>query len=228
MRTACRVPRRYCRRTVVFLRWTAMSDLSPVIKRILDLAGAIFSLAVFGLPMAIVAGLIRLRMGSPVLYRVIRPGLRAEPFLLYKFRTMRDLVDAAGGGRSDKERITPLGRVLRKTSLDELPQLINVLKGDMSLVGPRPLKIEYLSLYTPQQARRHEVKPGITGLAQIKGRNSLSWNERFALDVWYVDHANLALDLRILLQTVVNVLRRDGVSPEGDLDVPSFTGSLSD
>lgn len=205
----------------------AVSDSSLVIKRILDLAGAIVGLAVFGLPMAIVAGLIRLRMGSPVLYRVIRPGLHAEPFLLHKFRTMRDLIDAAGRSLSDKERITPLGRMLRKTSLDELPQLVNVLNGDMSLVGPRPLNIEYLSLYTPQQARRHQVKPGITGLAQIKGRNTLSWEERFALDVWYVDHANLALDLRILLHTFVNVLRRDGVSPDGDLDVPSFTGSLS-
>jgi sugar transferase EpsL len=197
------------------------------VKRILDVAGAIFGLAIFGVPMAIIAGLIRLRMGSPVLYRVIRPGLHAEPFLLHKFRTMRDLMDAAGRSLSDKERITPLGRILRKTSLDELPQLVNVLNGDMSLVGPRPLNIEYLSLYTPQQARRHQVKPGITGLAQIKGRNTLSWEERFALDVWYVDHANLLLDLRILLQTLVNVLRRDGVSPDGDLDVPSFTGSLS-
>jgi len=205
-----------------------MSDLRLVLKRILDLAGAILGLAFFGLPMAIVAGLIRLRMGSPVLYRVIRPGLHGEPFLLHKFRTMRDLLDAAGRPLSDKERITPLGRVLRKTSLDELPQLVNVLNGDMSLVGPRPLEIEYLKLYTPQQARRHEVKPGITGLAQIKGRNMLSWDERFALDVWYVDHASLVLDLRILLQTVLNVLRRESVSPDGDLDVPSFTGRLSD
>jgi sugar transferase EpsL len=204
-----------------------MSDLSLVIKRILDLAGAILGLAVFGLPMAIVAGLIRLRMGSPVLYRVIRPGLHAETFHMYKFRTMRDLVDAAGRPLSDKERITPLGRFLRKTSLDELPQLVNVLDGDMSIVGPRPLKVEYLKLYTPNQARRHEVKPGITGLAQIKGRNTLSWDERFALDVWYVDHASLVLDLRILMHTVVNVLRRDSVSPDGDLDIPSFTGSLS-
>jgi lipopolysaccharide/colanic/teichoic acid biosynthesis glycosyltransferase len=205
-----------------------MSKLSLVIKRILDLEGAILGLAVFGVPMAIMAGLVRLRMGSPVLYRVMRPGLHAEPFLLHKFRTMRDLIDTEGRSLSDKERITTLGRFLRKTSLDELPQLVNVLNGSMSLVGPRPLKIQYLKLYTPQQARRHEVKPGITGLAQIKGRNTLSWDERFALDVWYVDHANLVLDLRILLQTVVNVLRRDSVSPDGDLDVPSFTGSLSD
>ena len=205
-----------------------MSDLSLVIKRILDLAGAILGLAVFGIPMAIMAGVIRLRMGPPVLYRVMRPGLHAEPFLLHKFRTMRDLIDTKGKSLSDKERITPLGRVLRKTSLDELPQLFNVLNADMSLVGPRPLKIEYLKLYAPQQARRHEVKPGITGLAQVKGRNTLSWDEKFALDVWYVDHASLALDLRILLQTVVNVLTRDSISPDGDLDVPSFTRSLAD
>jgi sugar transferase EpsL len=196
-------------------------------KRILDLTGAILSLVVFTLPMVIVAGLIRLCIGSPVLYRDMRPGLHGKPFLLYKFRTMRDLVDAAGRPMSDKARITPLGRILRKTSLDELPQLINVLKGDMSLVGPRPLKIDYLKLYTPEQARRHEVKPGITGLAQVKGRNTLNWDERFALDVRYVDHASLIVDLRILLQTIVNVLKRDGISPDGDLDVPSFGGSLS-
>jgi lipopolysaccharide/colanic/teichoic acid biosynthesis glycosyltransferase len=139
---------------------------------------------------------------------------------------MRDLLDSAGKSLPDKARITPLGRFLRRSSVDELPQLLNVLRGDMSLVGPRPLKIEYLPLYTPQQVRRHEVKPGITGLAQINGRNTLSWDERFALDVWYVNHASLLLDLRILLQTVVHVLRRRSVSPEGDLDVPSFTGSL--
>ena len=203
-----------------------MSDFGLVIKRILDVAGAMLGLALFALPMAIVAGLIRLRMGSPILYRVPRPGLHAEPFLLYKFRTMKDLIDPAGKSLSDRERITPLGRLLRKTSLDELPQLVNVLNGNMSLVGPRPLSIEYLKLYTPQQARRHEVKPGITGLAQVKGRNKLYWDERFALDVWYVDHRSLVLDLQILLQTVVSVLRRDSISLDGDLDVPSFTGSL--
>lgn len=204
-----------------------MADLSLVTKRILDLAGAILGLGMFAVPMAIMAGLIRLLMGSPVLYRVIRPGLHAEPFLLHKFRTMRHLMDSEGRPLSDRERITPLGRFLRKTSLDELPQLVNVLTGQMSLVGPRPLKVEYLKLYTPQQARRHDVKPGITGLAQVKGRNTLSWDERFALDVWYVDHACLILDLRILLQTIGTVLRRQSVSSDGDLDVPSFTGSLS-
>jgi len=139
---------------------------------------------------------------------------------------MRDLLDSAGKSLPDKALITPLAPFLRRSRVDELPQLLNVLRGDMSLVGPRPLKIEYLPLYTPQQVRRHEVKPGITGLAQINGRNTLSWDERFALDVWYVNHASLLLDLRILLQTVVHVLRRRSVSPEGDLDVPSFTGSL--
>jgi sugar transferase EpsL len=196
-------------------------------KRILDLGGAILSLALFAVPIAIVAGLIRLCMGSPVIYRDMRPGLHGEPFLLYKFRTMKDLSDAAGRPLPDRARITPLGRILRKTSLDELPQLINVLKGDMSLVGPRPLKIEYLKLYTPEQARRHEVKPGITGLAQIKGRNRLSWDEKFALDVQYVDRASMVVDLHILLQTIVHVLKRDGMSPDGDLDVPSFGGNLS-
>jgi sugar transferase EpsL len=140
---------------------------------------------------------------------------------------MKDLIDTQGRSLSDKERITPLGRFLRKTSLDELPQLVNVLNGEMSLVGPRPLKTEYLELYTPQQARRHQAKPGITGLAQINGRNQLNWDERFALDAWYVDHVSLVLDLRILLQTVVSVLKRGSVGPDGDLDVPSFTGSLS-
>jgi sugar transferase EpsL len=165
-------------------------------------------------------------MGRPILYRVGRPGLRAKPFTLLKFRTMRDVFDSAGKPLPDKVRVTPLGRVLRRSSLDELPQLLNVLRGDMSLVGPRPLRLDYVPLYTPEQARRHLVKPGITGVAQINGRNALSWDEKFALDVWYVDHASLLLDVRILLQTVVHVLRRRSVSPEGDLDVPSFTGSL--
>jgi len=187
-----------------------MSALSQVTKRILDLAGAILGLAFFGLPMAIVTGLIRIRMGSPVLYRVIRPGLHAKPFLLYKFRTMRDLVDAAGRSLSDKERITPLGRVLRETSLDELPQLLNVLNGDMSLVGPRPLKIEYLKLYTPQQARRHEVKPGITGLWQVEGRSRTRFDDMVRLDLKYARGWSIWLDLKILVQTPSAVFSGDG------------------
>lgn len=198
-----------------------------MIKRVIDLTGALFALAILGLPMAILAGLTRIRMGSPVLYRTIRPGLHGRTFVLYKFRTMTDRRDEAGRQLRDKDRITPLGRFLRKTSLDELPQLFNVLKGQMSFVGPRPLLVEYLKLYSPQQARRHEVKPGITGLAQINGRNALSWDERFALDVWYVDHAGQILDLRILLKTIAIVLMRRSISPDGDLDVPSFRGSSS-
>ena len=188
-------------------------------KRILDVIASAAALLLVWPLLALVALGIWASMGRPILYRDRRPGLRAKPFTLLKFRTMRN------GKLPDKVRITALGRLLRRSSIDELPQLLNVLKGDMSLVGPRPLKIEYLPLYTPEQARRHDVKPGITGLAQINGRNTLSWDEKFALDVWYVDHASLLLDLRILLQTVVYVVRRRSVSPDGDLDVPSFTGS---
>ena len=138
---------------------------------------------------------------------------------------MRDVVDATGKPLPDRERITPLGRLLRKTSFDELPQFLNVVKGEMSLVGPRPLRTEYLDLYTPEQARRHEVKPGITGLAQVRGRNALSWEDRFALDVWYVDHASFVFDMRIVLLTVITMLTCSSVGSDGDLDVPSFTGS---
>ena len=194
-------------------------------KKLLDLAGAVLGLAVAAVPMTVIACLIRLRMGSPVLHRVVRPGLHARPFVLYKFRTMTDAVDASGELLPDKERVTPLGRFLRRTSLDELPQLINVLKGDMSLVGPRPLCMRYLKLYTLDQARRHRVKPGITGLAQVNGRNALTWEQKFALDGQYVDEVSFLLDVRIVLQTVVMVLERQGVSSDGDLDVPDFTGS---
>lgn len=198
----------------------------PRCKRLLDLTGAILGLVVAAVPMIVVAGLIRLRMGSPVLYKVVRPGLHGRPFILYKFRTMMDITDAAGRSLPDSERVIPFGRVLRRTSLDELPQLINVLRGDMRLVGPRPLCMKYLKLYTPEQARRHHVKPGITGLAQVCGRNALTWEQKFALDVQYVDEASFLLDVRILLQTVVKVLRRQSISPDGDLDVPDFTGSV--
>lgn len=198
-----------------------------LLKRSLDVAVSAVATLLLCPLIAVIVVSVRASLGGPVLFRQARAGYKGKPFTVFKFRTMRDLVDPAGRPLPDKERITPLGRALRKTSLDELPQLVNVLKGDMSLVGPRPLRIEYLKLYTAQQARRHDVKPGITGLVQINGRNTLSWDERFALDVWYVDHASLFLDLRILLQTVVSVLRRDGISAEGDLDVPSFTGSPS-
>jgi lipopolysaccharide/colanic/teichoic acid biosynthesis glycosyltransferase len=198
-----------------------------VCKRLLDLSVAALGLAAALLPMAVVAVAVRFVMGLPILYRVARPGLNGRLFTLYKFRTMTDARELNGRLLSDRERVTPLGRILRRTSLDELPQLFNVLKGDMSLVGPRPLNREYLDSYTPEQARRHSVRPGITGLAQVSGRNAVSWEDRFALDVHYVDHVSFALDARILALTAVKVLRRQDVSPEGDLDVPRFTGSRS-
>jgi sugar transferase EpsL len=181
-------------------------------------------LTVLAIPMTVIALLIRLRMGSPVLHRSMRPGLAGRPFVMLKFRTMRQ--QPADGPRvSDHDRVTPIGRALRRSSLDELPELINVLRGDMSLVGPRPLLMEYLPLYTSEQARRHAVRPGITGWAQINGRNTLPWDRKLELDVWYVDHRSLPLDLRILWRTIGKVLRRDGMSVEGDLDVPAFTGN---
>ena len=188
-------------------------------KRLLDVVGSVFAFAVF-LPVLGVAALaVRLTMGRPVLFRQVRPGLQGRSFVLYKLRTM-----TAGPG-SDDERLTRPGRLLRALSIDELPQLLNVLKGDMSLVGPRPLRMEYLSRYTPAQARRHEVRPGITGWAQVHGRNVTSWEERLAQDVWYVDHRSFRLDLKILLMTVVKVLFREGVSASGTATMPEFTGS---
>jgi lipopolysaccharide/colanic/teichoic acid biosynthesis glycosyltransferase len=175
--------------------------------------------------MLIIALAVRHRLGSPVLFRAVRAGHGGRPFTLYKFRTMLDLRAPDGALLPDEDRITGLGRFLRRSSLDELPQLVNVLRGEMSLVGPRPLLLDYLDRYTAEQARRHEVLPGITGWAQIHGRNTLSWGERFALDVWYVDHASLSLDLKILARTVRKVIRRADVSMEGDLSVPSFMGT---
>ena len=194
-------------------------------KRAIDLAGASVGLLVFAIPMALIAVLIRLTLGAPVIYRHTRPGLHGRPFEMYKFRTMRDASDAAGKPLPDRVRATPFGRFLRRTSLDELPELVNVLRGEMSLVGPRPLLVEYLERYSPEQARRHDASPGITGWAQINGRNALSWDERLALDVWYVDHASLWLDLKILSRTALRVVRSADVSADGDLDVPKFQGT---
>jgi lipopolysaccharide/colanic/teichoic acid biosynthesis glycosyltransferase len=163
-------------------------------------------------------------MPGPVFFRQTRPGLRGKPFTLYKLRTMTLERDAHGRLLPDAERITPLGSFLRASSLDELPELINVINGEMSLVGPRPLLMAYLRRYTPEQARRHEVKPGLTGWAQVNGRNAISWPQKFALDVWYVDHRSLALDLRILLLTVRNVLRREGISQAGHATMQEFMG----
>lgn len=170
--------------------------------------------------------LVRQRLGSPVLFRQVRPGLGGEPFEMVKFRTMTDARDANGTLLPDSERMTPLGQFLRSSSLDELPELWNVVRGEMSLVGPRPLLMRYLDRYTPEQARRHEVRPGITGLAQVSGRNALSWEDKFALDVWYVDHRSLGLDLKILAQTVLKVVRRDNVSASDHVTMPEFAGTI--
>ncbi len=193
-------------------------------KRALDILGAAAGLVLLSLLLAAVALLVRWQMGRPVLFRQTRPGLNGRPFAMVKFRTMRDAADAAGRPLPDAERLTPLGRFLRATSLDELPELWNVLRGEMSLVGPRPLLMEYLPLYSAVQARRHEVKPGITGWAQVNGRNALTWDDKFSLDVWYVDNRSLWLDLRILGQTLLKVVRREGISAAGEATMPRFTG----
>jgi len=174
--------------------------------------------------MGLIAFCVRMKLGPPMVFRQKRPGLNGQPFELLKFRTMADRRDAAGKKLPDSDRLTGLGRWLRTTSLDELPELWNVLRGDMSLVGPRPLLMEYLTLYSPAQARRHEVRPGITGWAQINGRNAISWEEKFKLDVWYVDNQSFWLDLKILLLTIIRVFQRSGISADGEATMPRFTG----
>jgi lipopolysaccharide/colanic/teichoic acid biosynthesis glycosyltransferase len=196
-------------------------------KRLFDLVASAIGLLILAVPLAVLAWLIRRKLGSPVLFRQVRPGLHGLPFTMVKFRTMTDEVGPDGALLPDAQRLTPFGRFLRASSLDELPELWNVLKGEMSLVGPRPLLMEYLPLYTPEQARRHEVRPGITGWAQVNGRNAISWADKFALDVWYVDHRSLWLDVRILWRTVRKVLVRDGISAAGEATMPKFTGSKS-
>lgn len=194
-------------------------------KRSFDACASVVGL-ILGLPvMGVVALAIRISMGRPVLFRQERPGLKGSPFILLKFRTMTNEMDEEGRLLPDEKRLTPLGRFLRSTSLDELPQLWNVFRGEMSLVGPRPLRMEYLPLYTPEQARRHEVRPGITGWAQVNGRNATTWEERFRYDVWYVDNQSFGLDMRILALTALRVLRREGVSHDGHVTMPRFTGS---
>lgn len=196
-------------------------------KRFLDIWIASVSLF-FLLPVFILlAILIRRDIGAPVLFRQTRPGRHGEPFQMIKFRTMRDLTDANGLPLSDSERLTQLGSFLRSSSLDELPELWNVLRGEMSLVGPRPLLVEYLELYSPEQARRHEVRPGMTGWAQINGRNAISWEKKFALDVWYVDNNCLWLDFKILWLTFCKVAKREGISAPGEATMPKFTGNKS-
>jgi lipopolysaccharide/colanic/teichoic acid biosynthesis glycosyltransferase len=191
-------------------------------KRLLDVIGSAAALTVTAPVQAVAAVAVRRSLGSPVIFRQRRPGLGGVPFTLLKIRTMREAHDPSGHALSDADRLTPLGRRLREASIDELPELWNVLRGDMSLVGPRPLLVEYLDRYSPEQARRHEVRPGITGWAQVNGRNALTWEEKFALDVWYVDHVSLRLDLRILWQTVRAVLAREGISAAGYETMPEF------
>lgn len=195
-----------------------------MLKRGFDFCVA-FTVLVMAIPvMALIAILLAASIGRPVLFRQQRPGLRAQPFMLYKFRTMSERRDANGELLDDELRLTTIGGILRRLSLDELPQLFNVLKGDMSLVGPRPLLMEYLPLYSTEQARRHDVRPGITGWAQVNGRNAVAWEARFALDVWYVEHQSFKLDLRILWLTVLRVLRSDGINQPGAATMQKFTG----
>ena len=194
-------------------------------KRLIDLVAALVLLVVLSPVMLALAVGVRLDVGSPLLFRQVRPGLHGRPFTLYKFRTMRGAATGEAGVHTDAERLTGFGRWLRATSLDELPELWNVLRGDMSLVGPRPLLMRYLPLYTSEQMRRHDVRPGVTGWAQVNGRNALSWEDKFALDVWYVDHRSLLLDLKILARTVAAVFRREGISYGNSATMPEFTGS---
>lgn len=196
-----------------------------IAKRALDLALTVPGLMLLSPLMLLVAAAVALGLGRPVLFIQVRPGLYGRPFRMYKFRTMTDARDARGNLLPDAQRLTPLGRLLRSASLDELPELWNVIKGEMSLVGPRPLLMEYLDRYTPEQARRHEMKPGITGWAQVNGRNAVSWEERFQLDVWYVEHASLLLDIKILFITIIKVLRREGITAEGHATMPAFQGN---
>lgn len=196
-----------------------------MIKRSCDFFTAVLGLLVFSPVIALLALLIRRKLGTPVLFRQARPGLNGTQFEMIKFRTMTDARDAMGDMRSDAERLTSFGQFLRSTSLDELPELWNVLKGEMSLVGPRPLLMEYLPLYSQEQARRHDVRPGITGWAQVNGRNALSWNDKFKLDVWYVDNQSFWLDIKILFLTVKKVLIRDGINAEGQATAEKFKGN---
>ena len=197
------------------------------LKRTIDVAVAIVGLIMFAPLMIAVAVAVRISLGAPVLFRQTRPGLCGRPFEMFKFRTMRDAADAQGRPLSDAQRLTRLGRFLRTTSLDELPELWNVLRGEMSLVGPRPLLMEYLDRYTPQQSRRNEVKPGITGWAQINGRNAISWERKFELDVWYVDNGTTWLDIQILWLTILKVIRREQISAAAHATMPKFMGVKS-
>ena len=197
-------------------------------KRLFDIVASIAILTIFSLPLLVLVGLVRIRLGSPVFFTQVRPGRGGKLFRLIKFRTMTDARGPNGELLPDADRLTPFGRMLRSTSLDELPELWNVIKGEMSLVGPRPLLVEYLPRYSPVQARRHDVRPGITGWAQVNGRNAISWEEKFKLDTWYVDNQGFWLDLRILWLTLCKVVVREGISAPGDATMPPFTGTHRD
>lgn len=196
-----------------------------MIKRLLDIIIASTALLLLSPIYLLVAYKVKKNLGSPVLFRQVRPGLHGKPFEMIKFRTMRDAVDAQGNPLPDSERLTPFGQMLRATSLDEMPELWNVIKGDMSVVGPRPLLMEYLPLYSPEQAKRHNVRPGMTGYAQVNGRNAIGWDEKFKLDTWYVENQSTWLDFKIMFKTVHKVLSKDDISAEGEATMSKFTGS---
>lgn len=198
-----------------------------MIKRLFDLVVSVLLLVALSLPILITAIMVRFKLGSPIIFKQERPGLHGVPFHVYKFRTMTDEKDSSGQLLPDHLRITIFGSFMRKSSLDELLQFINVIKGELSLVGPRPLLMEYLPLYTEEQAKRHQVRPGITGWAQINGRNAVSWEERFKLDVWYVEHQSLLLDLKILLLTVKKVIRSEGINNGNFATMPVFKGTVN-
>lgn len=196
-----------------------------MLKRLIDITASGAALVTLSPVLAVTAYKVKKNLGSPILFKQTRPGLYGEPFEMIKFRTMKDATDSDGNLLPDSERLTPFGQKLRSTSIDELPELWNVFKGDMSLVGPRPLLMEYLPLYNGEQARRHNVRPGVTGYAQVNGRNAISWEQKFALDTWYVDNQSLWLDFKILAKTVKQVLIKDGISAEGEATMSKFTGS---
>ncbi len=199
-----------------------------MLKRLLDIIIASIALILLSPLYAFVAYKVKKNLGSPVLFRQVRPGLRGKPFEMIKFRTMKDAVDEQGNPLPDSERLTPFGQMLRSTSLDEMPELWNVIKGDMSIVGPRPLLMEYLPLYSPEQAKRHDVRPGMTGHAQVNGRNAIGWEEKFKLDTWYVEHQSIWLDFKIMFKTVHKVLAKDDISAEGEATMTKFTGTRTD
>ena len=199
-----------------------------MLKRLLDIIIASIALILLSPLYAFVAYKVKKNLGSPVLFRQVRPGLHGKPFEMIKFRTMRDALDAQGNPLPDSERLTPFGKMLRSSSLDEMPELWNVIKGDMSIVGPRPLLTEYLPLYNAEQAKRHNVRPGMTGHAQVNGRNAISWEEKFKLDTWYVENQSTLLDFKIMFKTVHKVLAKDDISAEGEATMTKFTGTKMD